>query len=69
MLIQNMVGFPASVARYKSQQNTSFDYENPTVTDSSALQPTSGRKLWKLRHGKRINKPIKKDKTGFIGAS
>ena len=63
-----MVGYPASVARYRSREGANFQYEDPTLTDSNALQPTSGRKLWKLRHGKRIAKPLKKDKTGFIGA-
>ena len=69
LLVQNMVGFPASVARYKNRDTTSFQYENPTITDSSALEPTSGRKLWKLRHNKQIRKPLKKDKNGYVGGS
>jgi len=64
-----MVGFPASVARYKNRDTAGWAYENPRITDAGALEPTSGRKLWKLRHNKRIRKPVKKDKTGFIGSS
>ena len=68
-LIQNMVGFPSAVERYNSGQDKSsaFGFENPVTTDVNALEPTAGRKLWKLRHGKRIKKPAKKDKTGFRG--
>jgi len=43
--------------------------EDPTLLDFKALEPTSGRKLWKLRHNKRIHKPLKADKKGFIGGS
>jgi len=35
--------------------------------DFNALEPTSGRKIWKLRHGKRIKKPMKTEKSGFRG--
>lgn len=68
-LIQNMVGFPAAVERYKlAQKEKTFDDEDPSIKDVNALAPTSGRKIWKLRHGKSLRKKIKKDKTGFIGA-
>lgn len=66
-----MVGFPSAVERFKtwSASSPAFDHENPIKMDHNALEPTSGRKLWKLRHGKRIKKPMKKDKSGFIGGS
>ena len=64
-----MIGYPASVERYRRKESNNFEYENPTMVDANALQPTSGRKLWKLRHGKKIRKPLKADKTGFIGGS
>lgn len=64
-----MIGYPASVERYRNKEKSNFDFENPTTIDANALQPTSGRKLWKLRHGKRIKKPVKADKSGFIGGS
>ena len=68
--MQNLVGFPAAVARYhESNIGNAFAYEDPTQTDYSALEPTSGRKLWKLKHGKRIKKPMKKEKSGFRGGS
>lgn len=66
-VLQNLVGFPAAVNRYKSQTTTEFPTEDPTLKDYNALEPTSGRKIWKLKHGKRIRKAIKADKTGFIG--
>ena len=46
-----------------------FAYEHPSLTDHEALEPTSGRKKWMMRHGKRIKKGLKKDKTGYIGSS
>jgi hypothetical protein len=33
------------------------------------LEPTSGRKAWMIRHGKRVKKKLKADrKTGYIGS-
>ena len=64
-IVQNLVGFPAAVGRYKGKDKPEFAYEDPTLKDYNALEPTSGRKLWKLRHGKRIRKAPRKDKTGF----
>jgi hypothetical protein len=61
------VGYPAAVGRYKGVEKAEFVHEDPTLKDFNALEPTSGRKLWKLRHGKRIRKAPKKDKSGFIG--
>ena len=69
-IVQKLVEFPAAVMRYKNSSTEGhFAYEDPTLTDHNALEPTSGRKLWKLRHNKRIRKPLKADKTGFIGGS
>jgi hypothetical protein len=48
---------------------TRFAYEHPSLMDHEALEPTSGRKAWMIRHGKRIKKGIKKDKTGYMGSS
>lgn len=68
-LVVNLVGYPAAVERYKTKPSDGFAREDPTLMDSRALEPTSGRKLWKLKHNKRIHKPIKADKKGFIGGS
>ena len=67
--IQNLIGYPASVERYRNKDSNNFEFEDPSTVDPNALQPTSGRKLWKLRHGKKIRKPLKADKSGFIGGS
>ena len=37
------------------------------MTNYEQLAPTSGRKNWKLKHNKRIKKPLKADKKGYIG--
>jgi hypothetical protein len=69
-LVQNMVGFPAAVQRYKdAEEGNKYADEDPLLKDAAALEPTSGRKLWKLRHGKRLRKHITKDKSGFKGGS
>lgn len=68
-IVQNMVGFPAAVDRYNEQNSAAFSFENPQTMDVNALEPTSGRKLWKLRHGKRIKKPMKAEKSGFRGGA
>ena len=69
-VVQNLVGYPGAVQRYKLKQSgDNFEREDPTLLDHKALEPTSGRKLWKLKHNKRIHKPLKADKTGFIGGS
>jgi len=59
-----MVGFPAAVELYKNNasQGNVFTKEDPSITNHEALTPTSGRKLWKLKHNKRIKKPLKADK-------
>ena len=68
-IIQNMVGFPSAVERYNDSNSNTFSYEDPLTMDVNALEPTSGRKLWKLKHGKRIKKPMKAEKSGFRGAA
>ena len=70
LLIQNLAGFPAAVERYKARGMDAnvFSKEEPLTTSYQALQPTSGRKQWKLKHNKRIKKPMKADKQGFRGA-
>lgn len=68
-MIQNLVGYPAAIERYKAGPSDDFTREDPALIDSQALEPTSGRKLWKLRHNKSIRKPLKADKKGFIGSS
>lgn len=45
-----------------------FAFEDPTLTAVEALEPTSGRKAWMLKHGKRIKKKLKADKRGYIGS-
>ena len=64
-----MVGFPAAVERYNDSNSNAFSFEDPLTMDVNALEPTSGRKLWKLKHGKRIKKPMKAEKSGFRGAA
>ena len=66
-IVQNMVGFPAAVERYNSQTPGAFAHENPETMDYNALEPTAGRKLWKMRHGKSVKKRPKKEKSGFRG--
>lgn len=69
-VIQSLVDYPAAIERYKAGENKDdFAREDPSLIDARALEPTSGRKLWKLRHNKRIHKTLKADKQGFIGGS
>ena len=45
-----------------------YAYEHPEIMNYEALQPTSGRKKWMIKHGKRIKKKLKADKRGYIGS-
>mmetsp|Transcript_19401 Transcript_19401/g.29796 ORF Transcript_19401/g.29796 Transcript_19401/m.29796 type:complete len:83 (-) Transcript_19401:9-257(-) len=45
-----------------------FAFEDPSVMSHEQLAPTSGRKQWMIRHGKRIKKKLKADKKGYIGS-
>ncbi len=43
--------------------------ENPDVLDPYYLKPTSGRKLWKVRHGYKLKKRNKRlEKKGIFNA-
>lgn len=66
--------FPAQVARYSNRgivanddTKNEFAYEDPTLINPEALEPTSGRKNWKIKHHKSIKKKPKKFKNGFQG--
>lgn len=65
-LVQNLVGYPAQVERYlqKESAEVNFVREDPSLIDFKTLEATSGRKKWKIRHHKRINKPMKQEKRG-----
>jgi hypothetical protein len=65
--MMNLTGFPAAVERYKNQGSGNFAHEDPLTTNYEQLAPTSGRKLWKLNHGKKIKKPLKADRKGYKG--
>jgi len=45
-----------------------FSYEHPNLVSHEMLEPTSGRKIWMKKHGKRITKKLKADKRGYIGS-
>ena len=67
-----MVGYPAQVERYlqKESAEVNFVREDPNLIDFKTLEATSGRKKWKIRHHKRINKPMKREKRGgYTGTS
>ena len=42
-----------------------MDSENPVLTAVEQLKPTSGRKLWKIRHHKSLQKKEKKYRSGM----
>lgn len=46
----------------------SLAYEEPLNIDPEKLEYTSGRKLWKLKHKKRVQKKIRKAKDGYMGS-
>jgi len=46
-----------------------FAYEDPNFVTVEQLEPTSGRKLWKMKHRKTINKKLKRYKDGFQGGN
>ena len=61
-LVKNLMSGPKPPGTYK------YAYEDPLIMNHEKLRFTSGRKLWKVKHKKRVKKMIRKDKTGFIGA-
>ena len=73
VLIQNLVSFPTTVQRYNNREaaakesETTFAYEDPKLLSYEALEPTSGRKNWKIKHHKRVKRKLKTHNNGFIG--
>jgi hypothetical protein len=54
----------------KGQVNKESGRDDPEKIAVEALEPTSGRKMWKLRHKKRIGqKTYKRFNNGFQGAA
>jgi hypothetical protein len=45
-----------------------FAYEEPTSVSFEQLEPTSGRKKWKMKHHKKIHKKMKPMKNGYQGS-
>ena len=60
LFVQNLNNIPRPKETFKS-----LPYEDPSNIDPERLQYTSGRKLWKLKHKKRIQKKIRKGKDGY----
>jgi len=59
LLIQNLIGL-------SSQRTEEGEvWEEPAFVSMEALEPTSGRKLWKMRHHKRVKKKEGRGKDGF----
>lgn len=50
------------------QSHINLKYEDPKLLDADKLEFTSGRKLWKLKHKKRVKKGIRKAKDGYMGS-
>lgn len=73
-LIQNLASLPAVVRTFneKGLEGTEtadkFAHEDPNEVNFEALQPTSGRKIWKMRHHKPLKKKLKPAKNGYQGS-
>ena len=77
-LIQNLASLPAVVKNFQQQdsataqaaaeQQDAFAYEEPTMMNFEQLEPTSGRKRWKMKHHKRIKKKERPMKNGYQGS-
>ena len=74
-MIQNLVSLPAVIKSYQLSSTgeanvpeTAFAYEDPSMVAFEALEPTSGRKRWKMKHHKRIKKKEKPGKNGYQGS-
>lgn len=63
MFVQNLNNIPRPKETFRS-----LAYEEPMNIDPERLEFTSGRKLWKLKHKKRVQKKIHKAKDGYIGS-
>ena len=84
-LINNLLQFPLAAQRYaqsgasldqdsstllaQEEADQKYAYEHPSILNHEQLEPTSGRKAWMIKHGKRIKKKLKADKRGFIGGA
>lgn len=63
IFVQNLNNIP------KPRENIrTLPYEDPDKIDPERLEFTAGRKLWKLKHKKRVRKFVKKAKDGYIGS-
>jgi hypothetical protein len=76
-MIRNLASLPAVVRTYSENQGaekaddapvSTFVHEEPTTLNFESLEPTSGRKRWKMRHHKPIKKKLKAMKNGYIGS-
>jgi len=64
-LIKNVHCPPVPLSEKKDYK---FAYEDPKILNAEKLAFTSGRKIWKLKHKKRVKKGLRKDKKGYIGS-
>ena len=63
IFVQNLNNIPRPKETFKS-----LHYEEPANIDPERLEYTSGRKLWKLNHKKRVQKKLRKGKDGYMGS-
>lgn len=64
-LIKNVHCPPVPLTEKKDYK---YAYEDPKILNAEKLAFTSGRKIWKLKHKKRVKKGLRKDKKGYIGS-
>lgn len=75
-LVQNLASLPAVVASYQNQSSAVaagvteqvFAHEEPTMVNFEQLEPTSGRKKWKMKHHKSLTRKVKPKKNGYQGS-
>lgn len=72
-LVQNLLSLPSVVLAYQNREKESvteqtFAYEDPTLVNFEALEPTSGRKQWKIKHHKPLKRKEKAFKNGYKGS-
>jgi ATP-dependent RNA helicase DDX56/DBP9 len=63
LIVQKLNNLPQ-----KKETKVTYLFEDPTKVDPEQLEFTAGRKLWKLKHKKRVRKGIRKAKDGYIGS-
>jgi hypothetical protein len=69
-----LASLPAVVRSYNETQTgekkeeVPFAHEDPVNLNFESLEPTSGRKRWKMRHHKPLKKKLKATKQGYIGS-